>query len=243
VETTGFYWAVMDGDEHRALTADRAALAGLFDRLARERLADWIAFGEDRLRGTGVRCYLTGGNDDTPAVLEVLEGIDRNLVIPCEHRVVELDGHHTMVTVGYSTPTPWDTPREASEEEIAAAIEATVSSVPDPGQCVFNLHAPPIDSGLDRCLQVDASTDPPTPVIRGGQPVWTVAGSRSVREAIARYQPVAGLHGHVHESPGRVKLGRTQCFNPGSEYSQGVLSGLIVSICDGRVTAFQHTTG
>ena len=37
--------------------------------------------------------------------------------------MIDLDDEHTMVTVGWSTATPWDTPREATEEEIAAAIE------------------------------------------------------------------------------------------------------------------------
>ena len=45
-------------------------------------------------------------------------------MVACEGRVVDLDDEHTMITVGLSTATPWDTPREATEDEIAAMIEA-----------------------------------------------------------------------------------------------------------------------
>lgn len=148
-----------------------------------------------------------------------------------------------MVTVGYSTPTPWDTPREATEDQLTRLIDASVARVPDPARCVFNLHVPPLDSGLDRCVKLDASTDPPTPITMAGRPVFSGAGSRAVRDAIQTYQPLVGLHGHIHESPGQITYGRTRCFNPGSEYGQGVLNGVVLSIRDGRLTGYQHTCG
>ena len=55
-------------------------------------------------------------------------------------------------------------------------------------------------------------------------------GSSAVREFIDELQPVIGLHGHVHESPGATKLGRTVCLNPGSDYQDGVLRGAIVEL-------------
>ena len=243
VETIGFYWALMGSDEYVALLEDADAVERLFVRLARERLAAWIGFAEERLAGSGVRCYMTGGNDDSPEVLTMLDEAAQESVVACEHRVVDLDARHTMITVGYSTPTPWDTPREVSEEDLARYIDDSAAKIPDPGRSVFNLHVPPLDSGLDRCLKLDATSDPPSPVKDAGRPVYYGAGSRAVREAIQRYQPVAGLHGHIHESPGQIRYGRTRCFNPGSEYGRGVLSGLIVSIRDGEVTGYQHTTG
>lgn len=246
VETAGFYWAVVDRDEYAGLRADPLAVRGLFDRLARGRLASWIELAEERLAGTPVRCYLTGGNDDTPSLVSLLGEAEGEHVVACEGRVVELDGRHTMVTVGYSTPTPWDTPREVGEEVIAAAIEASVANVPDPARCVFNLHAPPIGSVLDRVVKLERTGTGPDalrPVHHQGRLVYTSAGSRAVREAIERYQPVTGLHGHVHESPGRIRIGRTHCFNPGSEYGQGILRGVIVAIRDGRLVGYQHTSG
>ncbi|GAI38384.1 unnamed protein product, partial [marine sediment metagenome] len=40
-------------------------------------------------------------------------------------------------------------------------------------------------------------------------------GSVAVRRFIEKYQPLATLHGHVHESAGVGKIGKTICVNPG----------------------------
>jgi hypothetical protein len=191
--------------------------------------------------------YLTGGNDDAPAVLRVLDELGDDMVVACEGRPVDLDGVHTMITVGLSTPTPWETPREATEDELATAIEEAVAPVADLGRCVFNLHCPPKDTILDRCLKLDMDRvvpgQLPKPVRVAGQLVTIGGGSVAVREAIGRYQPAVALHGHIHESPGRLRIGRTLCFNPGSEYAQGRLEGVLFGLRDGRVTAYQHTSG
>ena len=247
VEVTGFYWSVMDGDEYRQLRGDPLRVEALMQDLARERLRAWVAFAEERLGGTGVRAFLTGGNDDAPAVLDVLEEGAGDRVIPCEGRIVELDDRHTMITVGLSSPTPWNTPREAPEDEIAAAIRAAAAGVSDPARSVFNLHCPPKDTILDRCLKV--TVDPahperlPTPVRVAGRFVTIGGGSTAVLQAVSEYQPAVALHGHIHESPGRLRVGRTPCFNPGSEYAQGRLEGALVTLRDGAVTAYQHTSG
>ena len=115
--------------------------------------------------------------------------------------------------------------------------------VPDPARCLLNVHVPPIGSGLDLCVKVDATTDPPSPVMAGGRPQYTRGGSQAVLDAVRTYQPLVGLHGHIHESPGRIRYGRTKCFNPGSEYAQGVLNGLLFSIKEGKVLSYQHTAG
>jgi uncharacterized protein len=244
VEQPGFYWKVFERDEFEAVEVDPMAKHGLFHELASERLAGWIERAEDTLRGTGVRLYLTGGNDDEPAVLETLDRHDGDHVVACEGRLVDLDGEHTMITVGLSTPTPWDTPREANEEEIARVIEAEVATVPDVGRCVFNLHCPPKDTPIDTCLKLEVRPgELPRPIREAGRFVTTGGGSMAVREAIERCQPLVGLHGHIHESGGRFRIGRTQTFNPGSEYVQGVLQGVIVSLRGGRLVSYQHTQG
>jgi Icc-related predicted phosphoesterase len=244
LEQPGFYWKVFERDEYEAVEGDPMAKHGLFHELASERLAGWIDRAEEALRGTRVRLYLTGGNDDEPSVLATLERHDGGHVIASEGRLVELDGEHTMITVGLSTFTPWDTPREASEEEIARTIEAAVATVPDVGRCVFNLHCPPKDTPIDTCLKLEVRPgELPRPIREGGRFLTTGGGSTAVREAIERYQPLVGLHGHIHESGGRFRIGRTQTFNPGSEYVQGVLQGVIVSLRGGRLVSYQHTQG
>jgi len=244
VELPGFYWKVFDREEHVAVEADPLAKHGLFHELASLRLAEWLTLAEERLAGTGVRLYMTGGNDDEPAVLETLDRHDGEQVVASEGRLVDLDGEHTMITVGLSTVTPWDTPREASEDEIAAAIESAVADVPDVARCVFNLHCPPKDTPIDTCLKLKVVPgELPRPIREGGRFVTTGGGSLAVKEAIERCQPLVGLHGHIHESGGRFRIGRTQTFNPGSEYVQGVLQGVIVTLKQGRLASYQHTQG
>ena len=195
VEACGFYHRVVDRDGYEAMKADRMLVRSAFVDLATERLRSWIALAKERLAGTGVRLYLTGGNDDEPEVLQALADADGETVIAAEHRLVQLDERHTMVTLGYSTPTPWDTPREVSEEELATMIDRELAMVPDPSRCVFNFHVPPKDSFLDRCLKLDvtgplAEGELPKPVRIGSQFVYTGGGSEAVKRAIERYQPL-----------------------------------------------------
>jgi Icc-related predicted phosphoesterase len=245
VEQPGFYWKVLERDEYAAAQADPLVRKGLFQRLASARLAAWLQLAEERLAGTGVRLFLCGGNDDEPGVLATLDGWRGGSVVACEGQVVRLDDEHTMITVGLSTVTPWDTPREATEGEIAAAIEEALVGVPDPGRCVFNLHCPPKDTPIDTCLKLvwKPGEAMPQPVREGGRFVTIGGGSRAVRDAIERYQPVVGLHGHIHESAGRFRIGRTQTFNPGSEYVQATLNGWIVALRGGKLAGYQHTSG
>lgn len=68
------------------------------------------------------------------------------------------------------------------------------------------------------------------PVLRSGSPVITGVGSQAVRDAMATYQPLLGLHGHIHESRGEAGIGRSRSINPGSEYSEGVLRGALITL-------------
>ena len=246
VELPGFYWRVVDRDEYAAAKSDLLAQKAMFQELATARLGEWLSLAEEKLAGTGVRMFLCGGNDDEPSVLEALDAHRGSQVIACEGSVVDLDDEHTMVTVGLSTFTPWDTPREATEEEIAAAIEIEVAKVPDVGRAVFNFHCPPKDTPIDTCLKLQKPTkrgELPKPIREGGRFVTTGGGSAAVRASVERYQPLVGLHGHIHESGGRFRIGRTQCFNPGSEYVQGVLQGWMVALKGGKLAGYQHTSG
>ena len=239
----GFYSKVMGEDEFRALQKDPAAVDSLFHELARQRLEAWVDLAETRLAGTGIKCFVTGGNDDDPYVLEAIHKAGTQSFFACEGECVNIDDDHTMISVGYSTPTPWNTPREVSDEKLAEIIDQMIAKVPDMTKAIFNFHDPPNDSTLDTCPKLDWTTDPPTPILSGGQIVMHGAGSRSVRQAIEKYQPVLGLHGHIHESAGVIKIGRTTCVNPGSEYGEGILRGCLVTLSDGQIEGFQMTSG
>jgi hypothetical protein len=243
MQTLGFYWQEMDPEEYASYEGQQDRIDDLFDVLAKERLAEWVTLAEERLADTPVNVYLCGGNDDTDEVLSALDETTTERVVNAENRAVPLDDEHELLTIGYSTPTPWETPRERTDEEIGEVIEKLMPSVSDPAKTVFNFHCPPLDSGLDTCLKLDASVWPPKPVIERGQPVHYGAGSQAVADALANHQPTVGLHGHIHESRGATKYGRTPAFNPGSEYGEGVLRGLIVAIRGGEVIGHQFTSG
>lgn len=243
IRNLGFYSQVMDDDEFKALQAEPALVDGLFHELARKRLESWVDLAETRLAGTGIKCFVTGGNDDDPGVLEPLHRAGTQSFFGCEGECVQVDDEHTMISVGYSTPTPWNTPREISEEQLAGIIDSMIAKVSDMQKAIFNFHDPPIDSTLDTCPKLDWSTDPPTPIVSGGQIVMHGAGSHSVRKAIEQHQPLLGLHGHIHESQGVIKLGRTTCINPGSEYGEGILRGVLVTLAAGNIEGYQMTSG
>jgi Icc-related predicted phosphoesterase len=239
----GFYDTVVDEDEYRAIRSDEAAVEGLWQRLAGERLERWIAMAEERLGPAGIRCYVSGGNDDLTEVMTSLPASGTRSFVGCEGRVVPLADDLHMISLPYVNPTPWHTPREAPEERLAEMIEESVAGLPDISRAIFNFHAPPLESTLDTCPMLDASTDPPSQVSRGGQPVMHGAGSTAVRAALERHQPLLGLHGHIHESQSAARMGRTLCINPGSEYGEGVLRGCLITIADGAVKGYQMTTG
>jgi Icc-related predicted phosphoesterase len=240
---SGSYTVECDQGEYDSLSADKDEIGKLFNKLAIERLESWIGFAAERLAGSSTRCFLGGGNDDTDEFLQHLRDMPGDNLVYSESGVHPLDDRHVLATMGYSSPTPWNTPRERTEEQIDTAIAAAVSEVPDVSSAIFNFHVPPIDSTLDRCIKLDASVWPPAPVIERGQPVYFGAGSQAVRTAIENMQPAAGLHGHIHESRGVVKLGQTMSFNAGSEYGEGLLRGLLVSVRDSRVVDYQFTSG
>jgi len=239
----GFYFQIMDEDEYKNLAQHPEEVNRLFHKLARERLAQWVELAETRLKGTGIRCFVTGGNDDDPEVLEAIKGENREAFFACEAMVVPIDENHTMASVGFSNPTPWKTPREIPDEKLGEIIEGMCAQVKDFQHCIFNFHVPPVDSTLDSCPKLDWNTDPPSPIMSGGQIVFAGAGSQAVRKAIEKYQPMLGLHGHIHEAQGVVKIGKTTCINPGSEYGEGILRGCLVTFADGVIEGFQMTSG
>lgn len=243
IENLGFYWTVVTPERLQELQNDPEERERIINNLARERMEKWVALAEERLKGTGIKCFITGGNDDSPEVLEPLYNHRSEHVIASEAKLVKVGENHTMIGLGYSNPTPWDTPREVSEERLAELISGCMTEVPDFSNCIFNFHVPPKDSTLDLCPKLDTSTDPPTPITVAGQQVMFGAGSTAVRDAIEKYQPVLALVGHIHEAKGAVKIGRTTVINPGSEYGEGVLRGVIVNMDDKEVIGYQMTSG
>jgi Icc-related predicted phosphoesterase len=243
IGSLGFYAVAMDEDEYLGVRADDGAVDRLWRDLAAERLARWIELAEERLGPAGIRCYVSGGNDDLLEVMQALPSEGTRSFVACEDRAVPIDDEHVMISLPYVNPTPWKTPREAPEEELAGMIDRAAAGIGDFRHAIFNFHAPPVDSTLDTCPMLDWTTDPPSQIVRGGQPVLYGAGSTSVRAAVERYQPLLGLHGHIHEAQAASRLGQTVCINPGSEYGEGVLRGCLISLSAGKVESYQMTAG
>lgn len=242
IAAEGGYARVMDAEEAQRLEADRAAMEEVFAECVRERLAEWVETAERRLQGTGVKCYVTGGNDDEVEMLTPLLEPGLESVIASEDKVVDVVGH-PMVSLGWSNETPWKTPRETSEEELSKLIDRNAGLLDDYENAIFNFHVPPKDSTLDSCPELDTSTDPPTPIVIGNEVVMFGAGSTAVKEAIERYQPMLSLHGHIHEATGITTIGRTTSINPGSEYHNGSLLGAIVVLRKNELVNYQLTRG
>jgi Icc-related predicted phosphoesterase len=243
VETLGFYHITVEEDELHAMQANQSEIDAAFHRLARERIERWIALADERLAGTSVKWYVTGGNDDPPDVLTVFDEMDSEHVVNCEGRVVMVDDLFPMANCGYSNPTPWATPREVDEDSLEAILEEAVQGVDDFTSAIFNLHVPPYDCTLDDCPKLDWSTDPPSPVVVGGVAQSAPAGSTAVRKIIEKYKPLLALTGHIHESRGLVNLGRTTVINPGSEYGEGIIKGCIITLAPGKLVGYQMTAG
>ncbi len=241
ITDAGYYAYDTTAEEIDALEGDQDAVDQVFWRVIGETVERWLRLAEERLAGTEVMCVMAPGNDDPPFVDRLLRTSSR--VINPERQVVELPGGFPMISVGYSNPTPWDSPREVPEEQLLAMIEDEAGKLDggDLALAVFNLHVPPKDSGLDTAVLLD---DELRPVTRSGSPVFAGVGSTAVRESIERRQPMLGLHGHIHESRGEARVGRTLSLNPGSEYSEGVLRGVIVTLSPKKgVKGFQLVAG
>ena len=237
-ETLGVYPCTFEPDEYDAFAADKARQDALFHEVVLARLRVWVEFAEARLEGQRFSCYMSPGNDDFWEVDPILKGSER-IIVP-DGRHVRIDDDHEMISSGLSNITPFNCPRDLPEEKLLENLERLAAQVEDRSRAVFNFHVPPYGSGIDDAPALDAQLRPQI----GPQGVVTEpVGSKAVRQVIEKYQPLLALHGHIHESRGQATIGRTLCLNPGSEYSEGVLRGLIVTIQDDKVASHQMTSG
>jgi len=233
IEMVGYYWVHLTPDEFQSYKADSKKLDLLFNQLMLQRLKEWTALADERLVGTTYKVYMAPGNDDHLEVDQVIE--DSAAIVNCNTKNVMV-GDHEMITFSYSNPTPWNTPREKPDEELEPMLEELISLVQDKSSAIFNFHAPPYGYALDLAPELTAD------LIQAADRKIHV-GSRAVAKMIEKYQPLIGLHGHIHESRGAQKLKRTLTINPGSEYSEGILKGAVIVLEKGKVKDYIFTTG
>jgi len=137
------------------------------------------------------KMYVLPGNHESARDIESF--CARFGFVDFHDRTTEIGSTH-VAGLGYSSPTPFDTPGEYSEEEIAARLKMFAHLKP----LVLICHAPPLNTKLDR--------------IKDG----LHGGSRSVREFIEAHQPAYFFCGHIHEAEGAViQMGSTRAQNVG----------------------------
>jgi Icc-related predicted phosphoesterase len=233
IEMLGYYWVHQTPDEFKAFKDDPKKVDTLFKQLMMTRLKEWITLADERLTGTSFKVYMAPGNDDHFEVDQIIE--DSRAIVNCNNRNVMV-GDHEMITFSWANPTPWNTPREKTDEELEPMLEELVAKVKDKSNAIFNFHAPPYGFALD--LAPELSKD----LIQAADRKIHV-GSRAVAKMIEKYQPLIGLHGHIHESRGAQKIRHTLIINPGSEYSEGILKGAMIVLEKGKVKDYVFTSG
>jgi len=223
---SGAYGYVTTADEMAEIGASIEREREVFGRLKLEALEGWLALADERLTGRRTRAFLMPGNDDPPAI---------DALLASSHSLVDVQGATTelapgvwMASRGESTPTPWHTPREVPDATLGDLVETAVRGLPPSGTTIWNLHMPPFDTGVDRAPRLDGSLH--VQYDGSGEPIMDPVGSHAIRDLIAERQPTVALHGHIHEGRGRYRIGATTGFNPGSQYQDGVLQGLLLRV-------------
>ncbi len=236
IRFNGFYPYRCTPEEYDRLAADESYREQVMTRVMVGEVVRWVGIADEKLSGTSVRCLIMPGNDDEFEIDAVL-GSER--VENPDDRVVRI-GDLQLLSSAWANPTPWDSPREETEEQLAARFERIAAELDPELPAIFNLHVPPFDTGLDTAAELDAEL---AVVTSGGQPNTVPVGSRAVRTFIEERQPLVSLHGHIHESRGVARLGQTVCLNPGSNYADGVLDAAVLEIDGGRIVNHQLVTG
>lgn len=145
----------------------------------------------EALRPLGEKCWVLPGNHETAAENAAF---CKKFGLSDFHRQMRQVGSTWLAGLGYSNPTPFNTPGEFTEEQIGKELAALEGKSP----LVLIVHFPPHGTALDQ--------------VRFGMH----AGSKTLRKWVERVQPRSLFCGHIHECAGKSDtLGATQCFNVG----------------------------
>jgi len=143
------------------------------------------------LRKRAGQTYVLPGNHESESDIVAL--CDTHGLHAFHGQTLEV-GRWKIAGLGYSNPTPFNTPGEYTEREIAERLQPFAGLAP----LVLICHCPPRNTALDR--------------VREG----VHCGSQSVREFLDESQPAWFFCGHIHEAEGVVaQLGGTTAVNVG----------------------------
>ncbi len=230
----GFYPELLTEEKYDRLTEADA------ERINKEHqvkvMEAWIELADERFRKNSLPCVFIPGNDDDFYIDPILK--KARSMINGDGKVAEVGGYE-ILSLSYGHPTVFKYPRDISEDELGKKIDELAAQVKNMSKCIFNIHVPPYDTNCDQDVQYDEDLNP---ILDGGELATGPVGSKAVRQAIEKYQPMLSLHGHVHGSRGVSTIGRTVAVNPGCDYNSGTLRGAILEI-DGSNVKYTLTSG
>jgi Icc-related predicted phosphoesterase len=227
----GIYPYLSSSGEVQKLKSDSAGVDRLFSRVISAELDRLMTLAEEKIPSDKT-IIVTPGNDDIADLDEVIKKHKR-IVNPLG-QAVKLPLGYEMISMEYTSSTPWNTPRECSEEELARKLEDLVPLTSGNwNKTICNFHCPPHGTRLDLAPKLDKNLKP---VYSLGNPVYANVGCMAVRRFLEKYQPILSLHGHIHEASGIDQIGKTTAFNPGSEYTSGVFKAIVVELDENKIT-------
>ena len=145
------------------------------------------------LKARGDKVYVLPGNHESA---EQVGGMCARFGLHNFHERHIQVGKWQVAGLGYSNPTPFNTPGEYSESQLRDRLQRFADLAP----LVLICHTPPYGTALDQ--------------IRTG----LHAGSHSVREFIEQQQPAYFYCGHIHEAEGvEIEMGKTRARNVGKK--------------------------
>lgn len=233
----GYYPHLTNESEYEEMSKNPKKVDEVFHNVMISTLKQWFDLIPEKVPSE-TRVVVCPGNDDRFPVDEVIK--KHKSVINGEGQVIKIDESHEMVSCGWVNPSPWKTAREEEEDKLEKRLEKYISQVTDVKNSIFNFHAPPFESKIDDAPLLDKDLNP---IIRSGSVVMVPVGSKAVRKMIEKYQPFLGLHGHIHESAGCIKIGRTHCVNPGSEYAEGIIRAFFIEFKGDKLIRLQRIEG
>ena len=237
IKGIGYYPYVTTESEYEEMTKNPKKVDEVFHKVMLSTLKDWLDLIPEKLPNE-TRVIVCPGNDDRFPVDDLVN--NHKYVINGEGKVIEIDDQHEMISCGWVNPSPWKTTREEEEDKLEERLEKYISQLKNVENAIFNFHAPPYQTKLDEAPLLDKDLNP---IIQGGRVIMVPVGSKAVRKMIEKYQPFLGLHGHIHEASGSMKIGRTYCVNPGSEYAEGILRAFLIEFKGNKIIRLQRIEG
>jgi Icc-related predicted phosphoesterase len=236
IANSGSYSLILSEEEFECTVRDKDWHDQQILSLITKRLAQWLWLAEMKLKPHGIRLVIICGNDDPWSLDRVVR--HSTFAEDPQHQTVILgENHEVLGESAGNLPSPFTCPRDMDEERLEKRIREKLANIKDIGRAIFMLHIPPYNSTLDLAYELDRELRVKT---EGSSFLQQPVGSKAVRTIIEEAQPLIALHGHIHESPGYAQIGRTLCFNPGSDHHHGLMRGFLITLDRDQIKA--HAT-